>query len=99
MTFYGDREQVKINKNISILTNTHKTNRVEGTYKIRATFEGSKSYGSSFDTTYITVDPAPSAAQPIETEEHTAAFALTTTELAIIAVVGIVAFWAIRKRK
>ena len=41
---------------------------VEGTYMIKATFEGSASYGSSFDTTYINVGEAPSPAQPIEPE-------------------------------
>ncbi len=76
---------------------------VPGDYKITATFEGSEAYGGSSDTTYIAVDEAPTAAQPIETEEPTA-FALGTTELAIIAValiavVGIVAFWALKKRK
>ena len=68
-----------------------------------AEFAGSAAYGGSSDSTYMTVGPAVSAAQPIETEEQTA-FALGTTELAIIAVaiiatVGIVAFWALRKRK
>ncbi len=76
---------------------------VEGDYLIMADFEGSASYGSSSDSTYITVGPAVAAAQPIETEEP-AAFALGTTELAIIAVViiavlGVVAFWMLRKRK
>jgi len=76
---------------------------VEGEYLIIAEFAGTKSYYQSSTSTYITVDPAPSAAQPIETEEPTA-FALGTTELAIIAVaiiavLGIVAFWALRKRK
>jgi hypothetical protein len=77
---------------------------VEGDYMIMAEFEGSASYGGSSDSTYVTVGPAVSAAQPIETEEPAEAFALGTTELAIIAVViiviaGVVAFWAIRKRK
>jgi outer membrane protein assembly factor BamB len=76
----------------------------EGKYTIIATFEGSESYWSSYAETAIGVDPAPSAAQPIEPEEPAAAFALGTTELAIIAVViiavvGVVAFWALRKRK
>jgi len=75
----------------------------EGEYKIIATFEGSDSYWSSYSETAIGVGPAASAAQPIETEEP-AAFALGTTELAIIAAViiaavGIVAFLALRKRK
>ena len=78
------------------------TPETEGKYEIITTFEGSKSYGSSYATTYLAVGPAPSPAQPIEPEPE--AFALTTTELAIIAVViiavvGIVAYWALRKRK
>jgi hypothetical protein len=76
---------------------------VEGEYLIIAEFSGTKAYYKSSASTYITVDPAVSAAQPIETEEP-AALSLGTTELAIIAVViiaavGIVAFWALRKRK
>jgi hypothetical protein len=76
---------------------------IEGRYKIIATFEGSKSYYASYGETAIGVGPAATAAQSIETEEP-AAFALNTTELAIIAmvviaVVGVVAFWALRKRK
>jgi hypothetical protein len=76
---------------------------VEGEYLIIADFAGSASYGDSSDSTYMTVGPAVSATQPIETEEPTA-FALGTTELAIIAVViiaavGVVAFLALRKRK
>jgi cell division septation protein DedD len=41
---------------------------VPGEYFVTAEFEGSASYGSSFDTTYFTVDEAPSPAQPIEPE-------------------------------
>jgi len=114
---------------------------IEGTYEIIATFEGSKSYGPSYDTTYIGVSPAPSPAQPIEpeptepeptepeptepeptepeptepeptepeptepepTEPTEAPF--ITTEIAIIAavviasIIGIAAFWFLRKRK
>jgi hypothetical protein len=44
---------------------------VPGEYIIMAEFEGSASYGSSSDSTYISVDPAPSAAQPIEPEPTT----------------------------
>jgi outer membrane protein assembly factor BamB len=73
---------------------------VEGEYTIIATFEGSDSYFRSYAETAIGVTEAPSPSGEIEPE----AFALTTTELAIIAVaiiavVGIVAFWALRKRK
>ena len=76
---------------------------VPGEYLVKATFEGSKSYYASEETTFFGVTEAPSPAQPIEAEEPEA-FALTTTELAIIAVAiiavaGIVAFWALRKRK
>jgi hypothetical protein len=77
---------------------------IEGKYTIIATFEGSKAYYASYAETAIGVDPAPAAAQPIEPEEPAAA-PLITTELAIIiavvviAVVGIVAYWALRKRK
>ena len=70
----------------------------EGFYTIYATFNGDQSYGSSSAATGILVGPAAAAGVPIE-PEPTEGFALTTTELAIIAVVGIVAFWAIRKRK
>jgi len=46
---------------------------VPGEYYVTATFEGSASYGSSFATTYFTVDEAPSPAQPIEPEPITPA--------------------------
>jgi len=78
----------------------------EGKYTIMATFEGSQSYGSSYSETAIVVDPAPAPTQPIEpepTEPTEAPF--ITTEIAIIAavviaaIVGVVAYWALRKRK
>jgi len=83
---------------------------VSGKYKIIATFEGSDSYYSSFDTTYIYVGEKSSPAQPIEpeptpTEPTAEAPFITTTEIAIIAavavavVIGVVAFWALKKRK
>ena len=70
----------------------------EGTYTIIATFEGSDSYGASYAETALGVGPATAPSGTIVPEEPTTAFALTTTELAIIAVVivaivGIVAFW------
>jgi len=76
---------------------------VEGKYMVIADFSGSAAYGKSSASTYFTVDPAPTASTTIEAEEP-AAFALGTTELAIIAVViialvGVVAFLALRKRK
>jgi outer membrane protein assembly factor BamB len=75
----------------------------EGKYTIIATFEGSDSYYCSYAETAIGVDPAPAPAQPIEPEEPTAP--LISTEVAIIAavavavVIGIVTYWALRKRK
>ena len=78
----------------------------EGQYTIIATFLGDDSYGSSSAATGILVGPAAAAAGPIEpepTEPTEAPF--ITTELAIIiavviiAVIGIVAFWVLRKRK
>jgi hypothetical protein len=53
---------------------------VPGEYFVMAEFEGSASYGSSFDTTYFTVDPAPSPAVPIEPEEPEAPEAPTEPE-------------------
>jgi len=82
------------------------TPQIAGDYKITATFEGSESYASSMDITYLVVTEAPSPAQPIEpepTEPTEAPF--ITTEIAIIiavvivAVIGVVAYWALRKRK
>jgi hypothetical protein len=118
---------------------------VPGEYFVTAEFEGSASYGSSFDTTFFTVDEAPSPAQPIEPEaptepeepeaptepeepeaptepeptepeepeeptepeptEPAEAPLFSTTDLAIIAavavaaVIGIAAYWQLRKRK
>ncbi len=76
---------------------------VPGEYTIIATFEGSESYYRSYAETAIGVGPAVTPSGTIE-PEPTQGFALTTTELAIIAVViiavvGVVAFWALRKRK
>jgi len=76
----------------------------EGEYTIIATFGGSKAYYSSYGETAIGVGPAPAPTQPIEPEEPTEA-PFITTEIAIIiavvvvAVIGIVAYWALRKRK
>jgi len=75
----------------------------EGQYTIYATFMGDVSYGSSSAATGILVGPAVSAGGPIE-PEPTEGFVLGTTELAIIAVViialvGVVAFLTLRKRK
>jgi outer membrane protein assembly factor BamB len=98
---------------------------VPGDYFVMAEFEGSASYGSSYATTYFTVDEAPAPSATIEPEQPAAHTQQTptepeptapeptqtteasgiSTEVAIIAVVavacviGVVAFWALRKRK
>jgi hypothetical protein len=79
---------------------------MEGEYTIIATFEGSDSYSSSYAETALGVGPAPAPSGPIEPEPTEPAEApLITTEIAIIiavvvvAIIGIVAFWALRKRK
>jgi len=75
---------------------------MEGTYQIFATFEGSGAYYGSTDSTYVTVDPAPAAATPIEPEEPEVPVEPTepsepveapfiTTEVAIIAAVAVIA--------
>jgi len=78
----------------------------EGVYTIMSTFEGSDSYGSSYDATYLSVGPAAAPSGPIEPEPTEPSEApLITTEVAIIvavviaAIVGVVAYWALRKRK
>jgi len=80
---------------------------VEGTWMIIATFEGSKSYYGSTETTYLTVGPAPSPEQPIEPEEPEPEpeAPLITTEIAIIlavvavAVIAVVGYWILKKRQ
>ena len=79
------------------------TPETEGQYMIIATFAGSKAYYGSTTTTYLTVGEALSPTTPIEPEEPTAAF--ITTEIAIIlaviavAVIGIVGYFVLKKRK
>jgi outer membrane protein assembly factor BamB len=78
----------------------------EGKYTVIATFEGSDAYFASYAETAIGVGPAVAPSGPIEPEptEPTEA-PLITTELAIIlavivvAVIGIAAYWVLRKRK
>jgi outer membrane protein assembly factor BamB len=79
---------------------------VPGTYKIIATFEGSGAYYGSSKVTYITVDPAPAAAAPMESEEpeepitptepeQVAETPLITTEFLIVAAVAVIAVVAV----
>jgi len=76
---------------------------VEGEYLIIAEFSGSNAYYKSSSSTYITVDPAPSAGGSIEPEPTEAP--LITTEMAIILAAAIIAiavlagFFVIKKRK
>jgi hypothetical protein len=78
---------------------------VEGDYYVLAEFEGSESYGSSSDTTYFVVDPAPTPATPIEPEEPEPSEPMITTEVAliataiIVAIAVIVGIWIIGRRK
>jgi hypothetical protein len=77
------------------------TPTTKGTYTIVAAFDGDDSYWSSSAATDIAVTEAPSPAVPIEPEEPAP---LITTEIAIIiavvvvAVIGIAAYWLLRKR-
>jgi hypothetical protein len=78
---------------------------MEGEYTIMATFGGSRAYFSSYAETAIGVGPAEAPSVPIEPEEPTAEAPLITTEIAIViavvvvAIIGIVAYWVLRKRK
>ncbi len=78
------------------------TPTLEGTYNIVAYFEGSESYYASHDTTYLGVGPAAATGGPIEPEAEAP---LISTEVAIIAavavvaVIGIAAYWILKKRK
>jgi hypothetical protein len=78
---------------------------MEGEYTIIATFEGSRAYYSSYAETSVGVGPAEAPSVPIEPEEPTAEAPLITTELAIViavvvvAIIGVVAYWVVRKRK
>jgi len=77
----------------------------EGEYTIMATFGGSKAYYSSYAETAIGVGPAEAPTTPIEPEEPAAEAPFITTEIAILiavvvaAIIGIVAYWTLRKRK
>ena len=73
---------------------------VPGEYQIIVTFEGSKAYYGSFETTYLSVDEAVTPTSPIEPEEpvetpeepsEPVEGPLITTEIAIIAAVAVVA--------
>jgi hypothetical protein len=75
---------------------------VPGTYQIIATFEGSRSYGPSSATTYITVEEAPAAtAEPTPEPASTADMYFMPVSIGIIIaiiVVGAILFLMVRKR-
>jgi hypothetical protein len=81
------------------------TPEAEGLYKITANFAGSDAYGSSGASTWITVGPEISTGGPIEPEPEPEPTPFITTEVAIIlvvaviAVIGVAAFWLLKKRK
>ncbi|WNZ29079.1 MAG: PQQ-binding-like beta-propeller repeat protein [Candidatus Bathyarchaeota archaeon] len=74
---------------------------MDGTYTIIATFEGSRGYYGSTQTTYVNVG-AVTSATPIEPEEPVAGF--LTTEVAIIlavviaAIIGVGAYWMLKRK-
>ncbi|PVX23892.1 MAG: hypothetical protein CW691_09415 [Candidatus Bathyarchaeum sp.] len=78
---------------------------LEGTYMIIGTFDGSRSYYGSYSTEYVQVGSA-SASTQIQHDAETASEApLISTEVAVIVavavicIIGVVAFWALKKRK
>ncbi|MBN1244357.1 PQQ-binding-like beta-propeller repeat protein [Candidatus Bathyarchaeota archaeon] len=75
---------------------------VPGTYQITATFEGSRSYGSSFATTYLTVDEAPAATAeptpPPASMTDTYVLGLGIGAIVAIIAVGLLLFLLLRKR-
>jgi outer membrane protein assembly factor BamB len=74
---------------------------VPGDYYILAEFEGSESYGSSSDTTYITVDQAPQATPPPEATPPPASMTdtyLAGSTVAIIAAIAIAVFLILRRK-
>jgi hypothetical protein len=90
------------------------TPEVEGDYRVIATFEGTASYGSSSDSTYLTVGPAAEEAPSAEEIAQT-----TLTQMpaypeipaylpidliiliiaAVVLVIGLLAYVALRKQK
>jgi len=76
----------------------------EDTYKIIASFMGSDSYWQSYDTTYLSVGPAPASGGEIE-PEPTPEHPIISTELAIaigviaVAIIAAIAYVVYRRRK
>ena len=76
------------------------TPAVPGDYYIMAEFEGSASYGSSFDTTYVSVAEAPEAtpSPPDPTPPPPTETYIAGSTIAIIAAIAVVAFLILRKK-
>ena len=78
------------------------TPEVPGTYQIIATFAGSKAYGSSFATTYLSVDPAASTPIPAIALQSVADMYFVPAVAGIIVAIAIVgallAILLLRKR-
>jgi outer membrane protein assembly factor BamB len=82
------------------------TPTIAGQYKISATFSGDDSYGSSWATTYATVNDAPEAAptqEPIRLDETTntlmmAVVAGVVAIIIVVAVIGVLIMNTLKKR-
>jgi len=75
------------------------TPEVPGMYYIYATFDGSKSYGSSYAETAMTVVDAPEATpEPTATPAPQTDTYLAGSTIAIIAAIAVVAFLLLRKK-
>ena len=75
---------------------------VPGEYQIIATFAGSKAYGPSYSSTYLTIEDAPDATQsPIQQQTADNTMTIIAAAIAIIiavAIVGAILLLAIKKR-
>ncbi|MCW4002674.1 MAG: hypothetical protein NWE95_02005, partial [Candidatus Bathyarchaeota archaeon] len=79
------------------------TPEVPGTYKIIATFAGSKSYGSSFAQTYMAVGEAPPVTPPPEYPQPidptmTIVYAAIAIIIAVVISIAIVGLLILRKK-
>jgi len=75
---------------------------VPGTYQLTATFEGSRSYGNSFATTYFTVEEAPAAtAEPTPPPASVADtyFVPAVAGIIVAIVVAVLALWLLLKKR
>jgi hypothetical protein len=76
------------------------TPEVPGTYHIIATFAGSKSYGSSYSTTYMTVGPEPETPAEIPPEPPLPPYEMYTLYAAIAIIIALaIGFFLLLRRK